>query len=185
MAIGTIAIGSTTLYTPSGYVHEPIKRETYERTIDGTLLINRAVTAEDQPVSKYHFEVSDIENSAMDAIKEEAAHISNLYYIDYFPIMEVLSGDGTTKTFYLQRESTGTTDMTIEVNGVEITIDSGVAVTINDSGRCKMVFDAAPTDVDDNIVVKYVPKYAVHIMSYRHEYRIADVAYYSLICEEV
>ena len=183
MAVGTIAIGATTLDTPVGHTHEPVKAETYDRTIRGNMITNRAVTAEDQPIAKYRFEISDVVNSKMLAIKAEAVHISNLYLVDYIEIKEVLSGDGTTKTFYLQREMNTKTDPvpTITVNDVS----KSPTITINDSGRAKLVFTDAPSNNDDNIIIQYEPKYAVHIISFRYAGRIKDVANYTLICEEV
>ena len=183
MAVGTIAIGVTTLDTPVGYTHEPIKAETYDRTIRGNMIINRAVNVEDQPISKYRFEISDVINSKMLAIKAEAVHVSNLYLIDYIEIVEVLSGDGSTKTFYTQREMNTKTDPvpTITVGGVS----KSPTITINDSGRAKLVFTDAPTDTDDNIIIQYEPKYAVRIISFRYTGKIKDVANYTLVCEEV
>ena len=183
MAEGTISIGSTTLDTPAGYIHEAVKHETFERTIRGNLIINRAVSVEDQPISKYRFEISDVVNSKAYAIKAEAAHVSGLYLVDYLQIVEVLSGDGATLTFYTQREMNSKTSPvpTITVGGVAKT----PTITINDSGRAKLVFAEAPADIDDNIIIQYEPKYAVRIISYKHTYRIKDVAYYTLICEEV
>jgi len=183
MAVGTIAIGATTLDTPVGYIHEPIKAETHERTLNSTMIINRAVTAEDQPISKYRFEISDIVNSKMLAIKAEAVHIGNLYLVDYIEIVEVLSGDGSTKTFYTLREMNTKTDPvpTITVDDVS----KSPTITINDSGRAKLVFTDAPSNTDDNIIIQYEPKYLVHIINFRYTGKIKDVANYTLICEEV
>lgn len=183
MAEGTISIGGTTLDTPAGYTHEPDKKITYERAIRGNMIINRAVNVEDQPISKYRFVIKDVLNSKGYAIKAEAAHISNLYLVDYLQIVEVLSGDGTTKTFYTQRIMNSITDPlpTITVGGVS----KSPTLTADVSGRGRMVFTDAPADVDDNIIIQYEPKYAVRIVSYKHAYRIKDIAYYTLICEEV
>ena len=195
MAEGTISIGSTTLDTPIGYTHEPIKAETYDRAIRGNLIINRAVTVEDQPISKYRFEISDIVNSKMLAIKAEAVHISNLYLIDYLQIVEVLSGDGTTTTFYSQRELSGATPLPVITLGgtsktVTVTEDinpaaGNVYVKANVSGRARFIFGDVPPDTDDNIIIQYEPKYAVRIISFRYAGRIKDVGNYTLICEEV
>ena len=193
MAEGTISIGSTTLDTPIGYTHEPIKAETYDRAIRGNLIINRAVTVEDQPISKYRFEISDIINSKMLAIKAEAVHISNLYLIDYLQIVEVLSGDGTTKIFYTQREMSGATPEPIVYVGTTLQIlDTPPLDTantyyfiINVSGRAEFIFYTAPPDTDDNIIIQYEPKYAVRIISFRYSGRIKDIGNYTLICEEV
>ena len=193
MAEGTISIGSTTLDTPVGYTHEPIKAETYDRAIRGNLIINRAVTVEDQPISKYRFEISDIVNSKMLAIKAEAVHISNLYLVDYLQIVEVLSGDGTTKIFYTQREMSGATPEPIVYVGTTLQIlDTPPLDTantyyfiINVSGRAEFIFYTAPPNTDDNIIIQYEPKYAVRIISFRYAGRIKDVGNYTLICEEV
>jgi len=183
MAEGTIAIGSTTLDTPVGYIPKENKLEVYERTPYGAFIINRNVNAENQPISVYHFEIADLVNSKMYAIKEEAAHVSNLYYIDYLQILEVLSGDGGTKTFYTQRQIYTKTDpvpvITVDGDPAEPTI------TLNDSGRGKLVFATAPSDNNDNIVIRYVPKFIVHIVDYQYIGRIMNVGHYSLICEEV
>jgi len=117
------------------------------------------------------------------AIKAEAVHVSNLYLIDYIEIVEVLSGDGSTKTFYTLREMNTKTDPvpTITVDD----ISKSPTITVNDSGRAKLVFADAPSDNDDNIIIQYEPKYAVRIISFRYTGRIKDVANYTLICEEV
>jgi hypothetical protein len=183
MAEGTIVIGDTTLDTPVGYIAKENHLKVYERTPYGTLIINRNVNVENQPISVYHFEISDLINSKMYAIKEEAAHVSNLYYIDYLQIVEVLSGDGSTTTFYTQRQIYTKTDpvpvVTVDGESAEPTI------TLNVSGRGRLVFATAPSHNDDNIVIRYEPKFIVHIVDYQYIGRIMDVGHYSLICEEV
>ena len=185
MAEGTIKIASVEFDTPIGYTHGPIKAETSRRAIRGNKLINRAVTEEDQPISKYPFIITDIVNSRMLDIEAEAAHVSNLYLIDYLLIKEVLSGDGTTKTFYTQRIMNSITDPlpTITVGGVVKT----PTLTADVSGRGRMVFAAAPADVVDNIIIQYEPKYLIHIPAngFRRTGIIGTVASYTLICEEV
>lgn len=185
MAEGTISIGATTLDTPLNYIHHPDKFIVAERTLNATLQTTRPVTSEDQPIDKYRFEITHIVDSRMYELKEEARHISNLDYIDYFPIVEVLSGDGSTKTFYTQRKINTTTGMIVTVNDVDMEIGVDVTVTQNDSGRGKLVFGTAPTDVDDNIVIRYVPTYVVQIVDHSHVFYVEDVAYYTLICQEV
>jgi hypothetical protein len=187
-----ITIGNTTIKNPLNYVHGPGKLENYERTLNGTMIINRSVNSEDQPISKYHFEIPGLIDSEMFLIKEEAVKIGNLYLIDYHKIIEVLSGDGTTVSFTLQRLLSGATPLpVVEVN------DAGITVTVNaltnplagnvyinkDTGV--MTFGTAPTNVDDNIVVKYEPKYTVHVISYQHVFYFSTIANYTLICEEV
>lgn len=185
MAEGTIVIGATTLDTPIGYTHAPVKAETRRRTIRGNMLLNRAVSLEDQPISKYPFVISDIVNSKMLAIKAEVAHIGNLYYIDYLLIKEVLSGDGAEKTFYTQRIMNSTTDPApvITVNDIVKT----PTLTADVGGRGRMVFTVAPTDVADNIIIQYEPKFVIHIPAngFRRSGIIGNVASFTLICEEV
>lgn len=185
MAEGTIKIADVELDTPIGYTHAPIKAETRQRAIRGNMLINRAVTEEDQPISNYPFIIIGIVNSKMLAIKAEAVHVSNLYYVDYLLIKEVLSGDGATKTFYTQRIMNSTTDPApvITVGGVTKT----PVLTADVSGRGRMVFTAAPDDVADNIIIQYEPKYLIHIPAdgFRRSGIIGNVASFTLICEEV
>ena len=183
MAEGTISIGDTTLDTPVGYIAKENFLKNYERTPYGTLIINRNVNAENQPISVYHFEIADLVNSKMDAIKAEVARIGNIYYIDYLQITERLSGNGSTKTFYTQRQI-----YTSDDPAPVVTVDDDPAeptITLNDSGRGKLVFVTAPSDNDDNIVILYVPKFIVHIVDYQYIGRIMNVGHYSLICEEV
>ena len=195
MAAGEITIGNTTLDRPAGYIHDPKKLETYERSIRGKLIINRAVTAEDQPVSKYPFEIPGVNNSEMFAIKEEVAHIGNLDYIDYFKIMEVLSGDGSTTTFYTQRRMSGDTPVPeVSLGGVSKTVTvtndtnpgtGHVYAKTDVNGRARFIFGDTPPKTDNNIVIKYEPKYYIHITDYSHTYMIGNMARTLLICEEV
>ena len=183
MAEGTITIGDTTLDTPVGYIAKENFLKNYERTPYGTLIINRNVNAENQPISVYHFEIADLVNSKLYAIKEEVAHVGNLYYIDYLQIVEALSGNGSIKTFYTQRQIyTGDDPAPV------VTVDGGVktpTITLNVAGRGRLVFTDAPSKNDDNIVIRYVPKFIVHIVDYQYIGRIMNVGHYSLICEEV
>ena len=183
MAVGTIAIGATTLDAPVGYTPHAPKPETRQRAIRGNLIINYPVNVEDQPIDRYRFEITDVVNSKLRDIEEEAKHIGNLDYIDYIQIKEVLSGDGSTKTFYTQRRFNSKTDPvpTITVDDVA----KSPTITMDDSGRGKLVFTDAPSDNDNNIVILYEPKFSVHIFDYYRTGRIKDVANYTLICEEV
>lgn len=199
MAEGTIEIGDTTLDTPIGYTHAPVKAETSRRTIRGNKLINRAVSLEDQPISNYTFVITDIVNSKMLAIKAEAVHIGNLDYIDYLLIEEVLSGNGTIRVFYTQRRMSGATPLpivTVAGANFPVTVDPGdnpdpgeVFAKADVSGRARFTFRAgeAPADLADNIIIEYEPKYLIHIPAdgFRYTGRIKDVANYTLICEEV
>ncbi len=204
MAEGTIVIGSTTLDTPVGYIAKENFLKNYERTPYGTLIINRNVystpfTNKGHPISKYRFEISDIVNSKMYAIKEEAAHIGNLYYIDYLQIVEVLSGDGSNTIVYAQRQMSGTTPVpVITLGGVSKTVTvtededppAGEVyvhplVILNGKYRSKFFFGDTPPNEDDNIVIRYEPKFLVHIVDYQYIGRIMNVGHYSLICEEI
>ena len=171
---------------------QPDKMETYKRTINGTLIVNRSVNTEDQPVDKYRWELPGIVESEMFLIKEEAKKKGNLYLIDYHKIIEVLSGDGLTTTWTLQRLLSGATPVpVVEVNDANITVTvtaltnptAGNVFINKDTGV--MTFGTAPTAVDNNIVVKYEPKYTVHIYSYQHTYIFSTTASYVLVCEEV
>jgi len=187
-----ITIGNTTISNPTNYIHSPAKMETYDRSLNGKMIVNRSVNSEDQSTSKYHFEIPGLVESEMFLIKEEAIKKGNLYLIDYHKIIEVMSGDGTTVSFTLQRLCSGLTPLpVVEVN------DAGITVTMNaltnpgagnvyinkDTGV--MTFGTAPTDVDNNIVIKYEPKYTVHVLSYEHMFLFSTTARYTLICEEV
>ncbi len=194
MPEGTIVIGNTTLDTPVGYFHEPIKLETGEYSVGGILIINRTVTPEDQSKSRYHFEIADIVNSRMLAMKAEAVRISNLDYIDYLQIVEVLSGDGSTTTFYTQRRMSGDTPVPVITLGgvskiVTVTNDTdpgagNVYAKADVSGRARFIFGDVPPNANDNIIIQYEPKYLVHIISFRYTGRIKGIANYLLTCEE-
>ena len=187
-----ISIGNTTIINPLNLLHDVRKLETYDRTIDGSMIINRNVTSKDQSIDKYRWTLPGLIDSEMFLIKEETKKKGNLYLIDYHKIIEVLSGDGSTKTWTLQRLLSGETPLpVVEVNdsGLDVTVTAATNpaagnVYINkDTGV--MTFGTAPTDVDNNIVVKYEPKYLVHILTYQHTFYFSTIANYTLICEEV
>lgn len=162
------------------------------RTIDGRLIVNRNVNSESQSIEKYRWELPGLIDSEMFLIKEEAKKKGNLYLIDYHKIIEVLSGDNVIKTWTLQRLLSGDTPVpVVEVNdgGLAVTVTantnptSGNVFVNKDTGV--MTFYAAPSNVANNIVVKYEPKYAVHVFSYRHTFFFNTIANYVLVCEEV
>lgn len=187
-----ILIGNTTISNPLNLVHNPEKFETYRRSINGTLIVNRSVNLEDQPVDKYRWELPGIIDSEMFLIKEEAKKKGNLYLIDYHKIIEVLSGDGTTVTWTLQRLLSGDTPLpVVEVNDIGLTVTvtnltnptTGNVFINKDTGV--MTFYTAPTLVANNIVVKYEPKYTVHVFTYQHTFMFNTTASYILVCEEI
>ena len=194
---GTIEIGSTTLDTPIGYTHHPLKLQSDERAMDGTLLTTRIATPEDQPKSKYRFEVFGIENSKMYAMKAEAVHIGNLDYIDNIQIVEVLTGDAAEDTFYTQRRMSGATPIpTITLGGVakNVTINPAINPGAGDvyaqadiAGRARFIFGDIPPAVSNNIIIRYEPKYYIRIPEdgFRYVGMIANVASFLLICKEV
>ena len=196
MAEGTISIGATTLETPIGYTHAPIVLKTSERAIRGNLFINHVVTPEDQPIDIYKFTITDIVNSTMLAIKAEVAHIGKLDYIDYLQIVEVLSGDAATTTFYTQRRMSADTPVpVVTLGGVakNVTVTNAINPAAGNvyakadvDGRARFIFGDVPPDVDDNIIIEYEPKFYVHIPEggFQRTGMIMDIANYTLICEE-
>jgi hypothetical protein len=195
MSEGTISIGNTTLDTPVGYKSKENKLEVFERTPYGVLIINRNTNAESQPISVYSFEISDVVNSKMLAIKAEVAKIGNLYLIDYLQIVEVLSGDATTTTFYTQRMMSGSTPVpivTLTGTAKTVTVTESINPSAGNvyakadvSGRARFIFGDTPPDIDDNIIIQYEPKFSIRITDYVYTGRIKDIGYYTLICEEV
>ncbi|MBA7549530.1 hypothetical protein ES705_42017 [subsurface metagenome] len=187
-----ISIGNTIIKNPLNLLHDVRKLEAYDRTIDGSMIVNMNVNSENQSIDKYRWEIPGLIDSEMFLIKEEAKKKGNLPLIDYHKIIEVLSGDGSIKTWTLQRLLSGETPLpAVEVNdsGLDVQVTPDVdpidgEVHINkDTGV--MTFYTAPTKVANNIVVKYEPKYEVHIMSYQHTFFFDTVANYVLVCEEV
>ena len=84
-------LGSVTIFVPLNYILEPIKLESSERALDGTLLINYAVTTGDVAVTKYHFELPGITKSERQAVRTEALKTVNISYTDNIQIPEVFS----------------------------------------------------------------------------------------------
>jgi len=196
MAEGTITIGSSSLETPAGYTHEPIKLESDEFSINGTMLTTRIVTAENQPKNKYTFVVNGITNSLMYDIKAEVAYFGNLDYVDYIQIVERLSGDGVTTTFYTQRRMSAATPVpVITLSGVSkiVTVSDltnpaagNVYAKADVSGRARFIFGDIPPAVNNNIVIRYEPKYYVRIPAdgFKESGIIGTVRNYTLICKE-
>ena len=125
MAEAYLGSSGITIPIPIGYILEPIKLETNERTLDGTLITNYAVNSEDTAINKYHFELPGITQSQRLDIRAVALVPGNMSYIDHIQIPEVLSGDGEKNTWTLQRPLASADDIpVITVNGIsqEVTI---------------------------------------------------------------
>jgi len=188
-------LGSVPIPIPVGYILEPIKLETNERTLDGTLITNYAVNSQDTAMTKYHFELPGITQSLRLAIRAEALKTGNMSYIDHIQIPEVFSHDGTTGTISLLR-ALGTTSasdisVTLGSSGQTVIISTGTTpsageVYISDAGVMRFGTNTSGTN---NIVVYYPPEYTVHIVSDRHEllYKTSSTDHtvrYNLILEE-
>lgn len=191
-------IGSTgvTVPIPLNYIHEPAKLETRQRTLNGTMIVNYAVTTGDQAITKYHFELPGITESERKTVRAQALKTGNMSYIDHIQIPEVLTCTGTTGTITINllRElgstsyTTGYIDVTLNSSGQEYTtgtvssgkfsITTGGAITL---GKC--------TAGTNNLTVNYIPSYTIHILSDTHElmYKTSTgghVTRYNLILEE-
>jgi len=187
-----ISIGGIVLKRLSDYIHREDKSETYQRTINRKLIINRSVNVEDQAITKYYFEIPGIEDDELDNIRFVALKISNLYLIDYYKIYEVLSGDGETKTWTLQRILAGAdyvpgivVDDVVQTVVVTTATNPGTGVVYVNKDTGVMTFGTVPLYAVDNILIKYTPKYLVHIISWDRTYIYNGLLTYILVCEEV
>jgi len=188
-------LGSVPIPIPVGYILEPIKLETNERTLDGTLITNYAVNSEDNAITKYHFELSGITKSLRLAIRAEALKTGNMSYTDHIQIPEVLSGVTSTTGISLLRAlgTTSASDISVTVgsSGQTVIIKTGASTgagTVNISTGGIMRFYASTTGTN-NIIVYYPPEYTVHIVSDRHEllYKTSTTDHtvrYNLVLEE-
>ena len=189
-------LGSVSIPIPVGYILEPIKLETNERTLDGTLITNYSVNSEDTAVTKYHFELPGITESLRLAIRAEALKTGNISYTDHIKIPEVFSYNGTTGTLSLQRQlgTTSASDITVLHGGTTqtITITTGTTAPAGEvyiSTTGKMYFGNSSGGTN-NIIVYYPPKYSIHILSDRHELMFKTsttdhTVRYNLVLEEV
>lgn len=187
-----ISIGGVVVKRLSDYIHREDKSETYQRTINRKLIINRSVNVEDQPITKYYFEIPGVEDDELDNMRIAALKISDLYLIDYYKIFEVLSGDGETDTWTLQRILAGTdyvpeiiVDDVVQTVVVTTATDPGEGIVYVNKDTGVMTFGTTPSDTPDNIKIKYTPKYLVHIISWDRTYIYNGLLTYILICEEV
>lgn len=167
-------LGSTTIPLPLNYVHEPVKLETQQRTLDGTMIVNYAVNSEDTAMTKYHFEIPGITKSERLDVREEALKTGSISYIDNITIPEVFSHDGTTGTISLLRGlgTTESTDITIDLDssGQTVTVSTGTNpspgnVYVTTGGAMTFGTNTAGTN---NVIVNYIPNYTVHILSDSH-----------------
>lgn len=186
-----ISIGEIIVKRIHPYIHEEIKAEVLDRTLDESLFINRRVNSEGQLLTKYHFEIEGVDDDQKDNIQITASKIGNFYLIDYYRISEVFSGDGVTDLWTLRRPLASDSYLPIIVvdgNAQTVTIttninpDPGNVYVNKDTGAMK--FGTTPNNADDNVIVKYVPKYPVHIVSFTPYRREAGLERYKLICEE-
>jgi len=186
-----ISIGGVVVNRLSDYIHREDKSETYQRTINRKLIINRSVNVEDQPITRYHFEIPGVEDDELDNIRVAALKISDLYLIDYYKIFEVLSGDGETDTWTLQRILAGAdyipeiiVDDVVQTVVVTSATNPGSETVYVNKDTGVMTFGTVPSYANDNIVVKYTPKYLVHVISWGRTYIYNGLLTYILICEE-
>lgn len=193
-------LGSVTIPIPLNYIHEPIKLETRERSLDGTMLINYTVTTGDVAVTKYHFELPGITKSERLSIRAEALKTGNMGYIDHIQIPEVFTCTGTTGTISISllrglsstSSSTGDIDVTLNDETQTVTISTGTDppsgnVYIATGGT--MTFGPCASGTN-NVITNYKPSYTVHILSDTHEllYKTSageHVTRYNLILEEI
>ena len=56
----TLTLGSVTITLPEGFNFEPVRLETNERTLDGSLITNYSVSSGDVIVTKHHFNLSGV-----------------------------------------------------------------------------------------------------------------------------
>jgi len=191
-------LGSTTIPLPLNYTHEPAKLETQQRTLDGSMIVNYAVTTGDVAVTKYHFEIPGITKSERLAVREEALKTGSISYIDNITIPEVLTCTGTTgtATINLLRKlgstSTGNISITLNSSGQTVTISTGTDpssgnVYVTTGGT--MTFGACSAGTN-NVIVEYIPEYTAHILSDSHVIAHksstgGQITKYNLVLEEI
>jgi len=191
-------LGSITIPLPLNYIHNPMKLESWERSLNGTMIVNYTANDEDVAVTKYHFELPGITKSERLAIRVEALKTGNLEYIDHITIPEVLSNPGTTGTVSLSLlrglGSTSNTDIEITLNDEvqSVTISTG---TNPSSGEVYVTTDGVMTfgpctAGTNNTIIDYIPSYLVHILSDTNELLMKSstggyIIRYNLVLEEV
>ena len=187
-----ISIGEVVVKRLSDYIHREDKSETYQRTINRKLIINRSVNVEDQAITKYYFQIPGVEDNELDNIRVAALKTTDLYLIDYYKIPEVLSGKEERNTWTLRRILAGqdykpeiTVDGATQTVFVTSDIEPGPGIVYVNKDTGVMTFGTIPSVADDNIIIKYTPKYLVHIISWGRTYIYNGVLTYVLVCEEI
>lgn len=200
MSDAYIGSSGVTVPIPLNYVHEPAKLETRQRTLDGSMIVNYAVTTGDQAITKYHFELPGVTKSERKDIRAEALHTGNMSYIDHIQIPEVLTCTGTTGTISISllrglgstSSSTGYIDVTLNDFAQTVTVystgtpSSSGEVSISSGGAMILSKCTAGTN---NVTVNYIPSYTVHILSDTHVIMQksstgAHIVRYNLVLEE-
>jgi len=199
MSDAYIGSSGVTVPIPLNYVHEPIKLESRQRSLDGSMIINYAVTTGDQAITKYHFELPGITQSERKDVRAQALKTGNMSYIDHIQIPEVLTCTGTTGTISISllrglgstSSSTGDIDVTLNDVAQTVTISTGIDpssgnVYITTGGA--MTFGPCAVGTN-NVTANYIPDYTVHILTDTHELLFKDstgahVTRYRLVLEE-
>ncbi|MBA7548759.1 hypothetical protein ES705_41226 [subsurface metagenome] len=196
MADAWIGSSEVTVPIPLNYIHEPRKLESITRTLDGTMIVNYAVTTGDQAITKYHFELPGITGSERKDIRAQALKTGNMSYIDHIQIPEVLTCTGTTGTITINLlRELGSTSYTTEY--IDVTLNSSdqeYTTETPSTGEYSVTTTGAitfgpSTAGTNNVTVNYIPNYTVHILSDSHEllYKTSTgghVTRYNLILEE-
>ena len=190
-------LGTQSVPIPINYVHEPRKLITYERTLDGSIIINYAVTSGDVAVTKYHFELNGITVSERIGIRNEFLKSGSLTFKDLITIPEVFSHDGTTGAMALQRQlgSTDTSNIIVAVDGETqiVTITTGTNPTTGNTYITTggvMTFSTDTAAGTNNIRVDYIPLYTVVYSEDENQFLQKNsagsyIAKYNVILEEV
>jgi len=200
MADAYLGSSGVTVPIPLNYTHEPAKLETQQRTLDGSMVINYAVTTGDQAITKYHFELPGVTKSERKAVRAQALKTGNMSYIDHIQIPEVKTCTGSTGSIIINllrglgstSSSTGDIDVTLNGANQTVTITStGVSATsgevyITTAGVMSFFNSSGGTN---NVTTNYIPSYTVHILSDTHElmYKTSTgghVTRYRLVLEE-
>lgn len=195
MSDAYVGSSGVTVPIPLNYVHEPIKLESRQRSLDGSMIVNYAVTTGDQAITKYHFELPGIKQSERKTVRAQALKTGNMSYIDHITIPEVLVHEGSTSSgsISLQRElgSTDSSDITGTLAGVTKTITVSTGVNPTSTGIYVTTggsLTVGSTSAGD-LIIDYIPDYTVHILSDSHELMYksstgAHITRYRLVLEE-